>query len=159
MRPRTFPGKEKLKIQGSYRFPASREAVWELLNDPARLAKCLPGCERLEPIGPDRYRVAVKYAIAAIGGNFSGTIELLDKKPPHSLRLRSESKGTPGFVKGEGALELAEKDGQTELRYSGEVQVGGLIASVGQRMLDMASRRITQQFFESAAVQLKAAKS
>ena len=136
-------------------MPASPEAVWELLNDPVRLAKCLPGCERLEPIGPDRYRVAVKYAIAAIGGNFSGTIELFDKKPPQSLRLRSESKGTPGFVKGEGFLELVEKRGQTELRYRGEAQVGGLIASVGQRMLDMDSRKIAQQFFESVAKQLK----
>lgn len=156
MRTRTRAGKEELKIQGTYLLPAPREAVWELLNDPARLAKCLPGCERLEPIGPDRYRVAVKYAIAAIGGNFSGTIELLDKKPPHAMRLRSESKGTPGFVKGEGALELAEKGGQTELRYTGEAQVGGLIASVGQRMLEMASRKIAQQFFESVAKQLKA---
>jgi len=148
-----------VKVQGSYLLPASREEVWDLLNDPARLAKCLPGCERLEPIGPDRYRVAVKYAIAAIGGDFSGTIELLDKKPPRSLRLRSESKWTPGFVKGEGTVELAEKGAQTELRYSGEVQVGGLIASVGQRMLDMASRKIAQQFFESAAAQLKATKT
>lgn len=148
-----------MKIHGSHLLPASRKAVWEFLNDPVRLAKCLPGCEKLEPIGPDRYRVAVKYAIAAIGGNFSGTIELLDKKPPHAMRLRSESKGTPGFVKGEGELELTEKGGQTELCYSAEVQVGGLIASVGQRMLEMASRKITQQFFESVAAQLKSAKS
>lgn len=148
-----------MKIHGSHLLPASRQSVWDFLNDPERLAKCLPGCERLEPIGPDRYRVAVKYAIAAIGGNFTGTIELLDKKPPRSMRLRSESKGTPGFVKGEGELELTEKAGQTELRYSGEVQVGGLIASVGQRMLEMASRKITQQFFESVAAQLKSAKA
>jgi len=148
-----------VKIQGSHLLPAPRLAVWDFLNDPVRLAKCLPGCERLEPIGPDRYRVAVKYAIAAIGGNFSGTIELLDKKPPRAMRLRSESRGTPGFVKGEGELELTEKGGQTELRYSGEVQVGGLIASVGQRMLEMASRKITQQFFESVAAQLKSAEA
>lgn len=146
-----------MKVQGSHVLPATREQVWEFLNDPQRLAKCLPGCEKLEPIGPDRYKVAVKYAIAAVGGNFSGTVELLDKKPPKSMRLRTESKGAPGFVKGEGALELTEKGKQTELRYSGEVQVGGLIAAVGQRMLDMASKKIIQQFFECVATQLKAA--
>jgi carbon monoxide dehydrogenase subunit G len=146
-----------VKIQGSHVLPATREQVWEFLNDPMRLAKCLPGCEKLEPFGPDRYKVAVKYAIAAVGGNFSGTIELLDKKPPKSMRLRTESKGAPGFVKGEGALELTEKGKQTELRYSGEAQVGGLIAAVGQRMIDMASKKIIQQFFESVASQLKAA--
>lgn len=146
-----------MKVQGSHVLPATREQVWEFLNDPARLAKCLPGCEKLEPIGPDRYKVAVKYAIAAVGGSFSGTIELLDKKPPKSMRLRTESKGVPGFVKGEGTLELAEKGKQTELRHSGEVQVGGLIAAVGQRMLDMASKKIIQQFFECVASQLKAA--
>ena len=144
-----------MKVQGTHLLPASPEQVWELLTDPVRLAKCLPGCERLEPAGPDRYKVAVKYAIAAVGGNFSGTVELLDKKPPKSMRLRTESKGTPGFVRGEGSLELSAKAGQTEVRYAGEVQVGGLIAAVGQRMLDMASKKIIQQFFESAAAQLK----
>ena len=144
-----------MKVQGTHLLPASPEQVWELLTDPVRLAKCLPGCERLEPAGPDRYKVAVKYAIAAVGGNFSGTVELLDKKPPKSMRLRTESKGTPGFVRGEGTLELSAKAGQTEVRYAGEVQVGGLIAAVGQRMLDMASKKIIQQFFESAAAQLK----
>ena len=144
-----------MKVQGAHLLPASPEQVWELLTDPVRLAKCLPGCEKLEPAGPDRYKVAVKYAIAAVGGNFSGTVELLDKKPPKSMRLRTESKGTPGFVRGEGSLELSAKAGQTEVRYAGEVQVGGLIAAVGQRMLDMASKKIIQQFFESAAAQLK----
>lgn len=148
-----------MKLQGSYLLPATREQVWELLNDPARLAKCLPGCEKLEPIGPDRYKVAVKFAIAAIGGNFSGTVELLDKKSPRSMRLRTDSKGTPGFAKGEGTLELVAKGQATELKYAGEVQVGGLIAAVGQRMIEMAAKKIVQQFFESAAAQLKKAGS
>jgi carbon monoxide dehydrogenase subunit G len=146
-----------VKVHGSHLLPATREQVWEFLNDPVQLAKCLPGCEKLEPIGPDRYKVAVKYAIAAVGGKFSGTVELLEKKPPKSMRLHTESKGVPGFVKGEGSLEFVDKGKQTELRYSGEVHVGGLIAAVGQRMLDMASKKIIQQFFECVASQLKAA--
>lgn len=146
-----------MKVAGSYLLPGTPEQVWDLLNDPERLAKCLPGCERLEPNGPDRYKVAIKFALAAISGQYTGSVELSEKKPPRSLRMRLEGRGTPGFLKGEGHLELSEKNGQTEVRYSGEAQVGGLIASVGQRMIDVAARKMIQQFFESAATQLKAA--
>ncbi len=145
-----------MKIAGSYLLAGTPEHVWSLLNDPQRLAKCLPGCERLEPDGPDRYKAAVKFALAAISGQYSGSVELANKQRPQSLRLRFEGKGLPGFVKGEGQLELIGKRGQTELRYSGEAQVGGMIAAVGQRMIDVAARKIIQQFFESAAEQLKA---
>ena len=144
-----------MKVSGSYLLPGTPEQVWALLNDPERLAKCLPGCERLEPDGPGRYKAVVKFALAAISGQYSGSLELADKKPPHSLRLRLEGKGVPGFVKGDGQLELWEKGGQTEVHYSGEAQIGGMIAAVGQRMLDAAARRIIQQFFENAAAQLQ----
>ena len=146
-----------MKVAGSHLLPGAREQVWELLNDPERLAKCLPGCERLEPDGPDRYKAAIKFALAAISGKFVGTLEFTEKKPPRSLRLRLEGKGVPGFLRGEGQLELTEKHGQTEVRYAGEAQIGGMIAAVGQRMLDVAARRIIQQFFEAAAAQLKTA--
>ncbi len=143
-----------MKFSGSYLLPGTPEQVWALLNDPERLAKCLPGCERLEPDGPDRYRAAIKFALAAVSGRYNGSVELAEKKPPHSLRIRLEGKGVPGFVKGEGQLELTEKQGQTELRYAGEAQVGGMIAAVGQRMIEGAARKIIQQFFESARAQL-----
>lgn len=145
-----------MKIQGSYVLQGSREQVWELLTDPARLAKLLPGCERLEADGPDRYKVAVKFAIAAITGKYAGSVELSDKQPRASLRMRVEGKGAPGFMKGEGQLELVAKDGNTEVRYSGEAQVGGVIASVGQRMVEAAAKKIIHQFFDSATKALKA---
>jgi carbon monoxide dehydrogenase subunit G len=145
-----------VKVAGNYLLPGTPQQVWVLLNDPQRLARCLPGCERLEPDGPDRYKVAIKFALAAISGKYSGSLELTEKKPPRALRMRLEGKGTPGFMNGEGQLELAERKGQTEVRYSGEAQVGGLIASVGQRMIDLAARKIIQQFFESAEAELKA---
>lgn len=145
-----------MKVHGSYTLPGKPQQVWELLTDPERLAKCLPGCERLEPAGPDRYKVAIKFALAAFSGAYSGTVELSEKRPPKSMRMRVEGKGTPGFMKGEGRLDLAEKNGQTEVRYDGDAQVGGLIAAVGQRMIEAAARKILQQFFESAAKQLQA---
>jgi hypothetical protein len=144
-----------VKVQGSVVLPASREQVWDLLTDPTKLAKLLPGCEKLEPDGPDRYKVAIKFALAAISGKYSGSVELSEKKPPESLRMVLEGKGTPGFMRGEGRIRLAEKKGQTELRYEGEAQVGGMIAAVGQRMMDVAARRIIQQFFDAASAQLR----
>ena len=144
-----------MKVQGSNLLSGPREQVWELFTDPVRLAKLLPGCERLEADGPDRYKVVVKFVIAAITGKYGGAVELLDKNPPASLGIRVDGKGAPGFMRGEGRLELAAKDNGTEVRYSGEAQVGGVIASVGQRMIEAAAKKIIQQFFESAAKELK----
>ncbi len=144
-----------MKIAGSYLLPGKPEQVWGLLNDPARLAKSLPGCERLDPDGPDRYKVTIKFALAAVSGKYSGSVELAEKRPPQSLRLRVEGQGVPGFMKGDGQLELLARQGQTEVRYSGEAQVGGMVAAIGQRMLDGAARKIIQQFFENAAAQLR----
>ena len=144
-----------MKVEGSHLLPGTPEQVWAFLNDPLRLAKCLPGCERLEPDGPDRFKAAVKFALAAISGQYAGSLELAEKKRPRSLRMKIEGKGVPGFMKGEGDLELIDKRGQTEVHYRGEAQVGGMIAAVGQRMIDAAARRIIQQFFECAAAELK----
>lgn len=144
-----------MKLEGTATLPGSPEEVWALLTDPARLAKLLPGCEALEPDGPDRFKAAVKFGIAAISGKYSGTLSFAEKKPPKSLRLRIEGKGVPGWMKGEGLIQLAAKKSETEVRYSGEAQVGGVVAAVGQRMMDMAARKIVQQFFEDAAKDLK----
>lgn len=140
-----------MKLSGVALLPANRERVWEFLTDPEKLGKCLPGGEQLEPVGPDRYKVAMKFGIAGISGKFSGAVELTEKVPPASLKLRVEGRGAPGFLKGEGMLELREKDGATEVRYDGEVHVGGLIASVGQRMIEAAAKRIAQQFFDAVS--------
>jgi len=144
-----------MKLAGQDLLPAPPVKVWELLTDPVRLAKLLPGCERLDPDGPDRFKAAVKFGIAAISGKYAGTIEFSDKKPPKSLRMKLSGKGIPGFVDGVGHIELAETEGHTELRYTGEAQVGGMIASVGQRMIEGAARKIMDQFFAAVTEELK----
>ena len=144
-----------MKLAGQYILPAPPAKVWALLTDPNRLAKLLPGCERLDPDGPDRFKAAVKFGIAAISGKYAGTIEFAEKKPPTSMRMKLSGKGIPGFVDGVGHIELIEKGGQTELRYTGEAQVGGMIASVGQRMIEGAARKIVDQFFAAASEELK----
>lgn len=140
-----------MKISGTATLPGTPQQVWDLLNDPQRLAKCLPGCERLDPDGPDRYKAAIKFALAAVSGSYAGSVELAEKNPPRSLRLKLEGKGLPGFVKGEGHLQLSASGGRTEVSYTGEANVGGMIAAVGQRMIEGAAKKIIQQFFESAA--------
>jgi len=84
-----------LKIEGTYQLAAKRQDVWDLLNDPARLAKVLPGAEKLEPDGPDRYKVAVKFGVAAITGKYAGSVELAEKNPPSSLKMRVDGKASP----------------------------------------------------------------
>jgi uncharacterized protein len=144
-----------MKLSGHYILPAPPEKVWALLTDPQRLAKLLPGCERLEPDGPDRFKAAVKFGLAAISGKYAGTLEFSEKKPHSSMRMKINGKGIPGFVDGSGRIELANKNGQTELKYDGDAQVGGMIASVGQRMIEGAAKKIVDQFFAGAAEELK----
>ena len=144
-----------MKLSGQYILPAPPAKVWALLTDPERLAKLLPGCERLEPDGPDRFKAAVKFGIAAISGKYAGTLEFAEKKPPKSMRMKLSGKGLSGFVDGAGQVELSEKGHQTELRYTGEAQVGGMIASVGQRMIEGAAKKIVDRFFAAAAEELK----
>jgi uncharacterized protein len=144
-----------VKLSGSATLPAKREQVWQLLNDPKRLAKCLPGAQSLEPDGPDRYKVAMKFGIAAFSGNFQGWVGLADKKPPESLIMHVEGRGAPGFMKGEGTISLRAQGSETEVHYHGEAQVGGVIASVGQRMVEAAAKKIVAQFFDAAARELK----
>jgi len=145
-----------VKLSGSQLLPAPPEKVWAAITDTEVLARCLPGTERLEPAGPDRYKAVVGFALAAISGKYNGTLEFAAKKQPDSLTLKIEGKGTPGFMKGEGRVTLAPagEGRQTDLRYEGEAQVGGMIAAVGQRMIEVAARKIVSQFFEKFSSEL-----
>jgi carbon monoxide dehydrogenase subunit G len=137
-----------MEVSASYRFAAPPDAVWALLIDPDVVGSCLPGCERLEPLGDDRYRAELTLAVASVSGQYSGTVTILDKRPPQSYRLVVEGNGKPGFVKGEVIIELTgEPDNSTTVRVKGEGQVGGLIARVGQRLLSSVSKMMMDRFF------------
>jgi len=136
-----------LRLSGSATVPAAPQRVFELLLDPAVLSRCLPGCQGLERIGEDEYRMRMKAMIGAISGAFDGTVRLTDRQFPESFRMAVEGAGRAGFVKGEGLLKLTEKDGGTEVAYDGELQAGGMIASVGQRLLDTTARMMIRRFF------------
>jgi carbon monoxide dehydrogenase subunit G len=125
-----------------------------MLNDPAFLKACLPGCESLEATGPDRYQATLTVGIAAVKGKYTGTVALLEKEPPQRFTMRVEGKGTGGFMQGTGQLELAEDPQGTKVTYQGDVQVGGPIASIGQRLLDGAAKMMVGQFFTAVNNQL-----
>jgi carbon monoxide dehydrogenase subunit G len=140
-----------LKISGSYAVPTGRERAYRLLQDPAVLAKCMPGTDHLEKVGDDEYAMKMKMAIASIGGLFAGKVRLADQHPPDSFKLIVEGNGKIGFVKGQGLLNLVPQGQSTEVRYDGDVQVGGTIAGVGQRLLDTTAKMIIKKFFEKLA--------
>ena len=111
------------------------------------LQRCIPGCERLETTGENTYSTTLRAGVGSIKGVFTGAVRLEDLAPPNHFRLIVEGKGQPGFLKGSGDLNLEERDGGTVVAYSGDVQVGGTIASVGQRMLQGAAKMMATQFF------------
>lgn len=144
-----------MKIQGSYDLPASRDRVWRALLDPDQLAKAIPGCERLDAAGPDEYKATLKVGVAAVKGTFEGKVRLSDREPPARYRMLVEGSGAPGFVRGEAAMELSEVEGRTRVAYDADVQIGGLIAGVGQRMLGGVAKMMLDQFFSRMAEQLQ----
>lgn len=136
-----------MEISGSYTFPAPPERVWTLLMDPDVIASCIPGCDRFEPDGEDRYRARLTVAMAAITGTYDGSVVLSDKVPLTSYRLTAEGQGRPGFVKGSSAIALRAEGGSTVVDVTGSVQTGGPIARVGQRLIGSVSKMMMDRFF------------
>jgi carbon monoxide dehydrogenase subunit G len=144
-----------MRITGRYTFGAPIESVWALLMDVGALRECVPGCEALEPLGGDRYRASLTVGVASITGSYEGVVQLADLEPPSSYRLIVEGSGRPGFVKGETRVTLRADDSATLVEVEADVQVGGAIARVGQRLLGSVSKMMMDRFF--ACLQRKAA--
>jgi carbon monoxide dehydrogenase subunit G len=138
-----------VKISGSYTLPLPRERAYQIMQDPEILARAIPGCESLEKIGPDEYRMKMKMALASLSGAFEGKVRITEQTPPESFRLVVEGSGKIGFVKGDGLLKLSPVDGGTEVSYDGEAQVGGTMAAVGQRLIDGTAKMMIKKFMEN----------
>ena len=136
-----------MKLEGSYEVPVPRERVYAAFLDPEVLRQAIPGCEKLEAIGNGEYKATMKIGVAAVKGTFEGKVRLLDKKAPDSYRLAAEGSGGPGFVRADTLITLSDAEGGTRVSYSADVQIGGLIAGVGQRMLGGVSKMMADQFF------------
>lgn len=152
-----------MKISGSYALPVAPERAYQLLQDPAILAQAIPGCEGLEKIGPDEYRMKMKVLLAALSGQFEGKVRIGQRSPPTSFRLVVEGSGRIGFLKGEGLLKLSpgatirvlsddpSEPPSTIVSYEGDAQVGGTMAAVGQRLIDGTAKMMIRKFFDKLA--------
>jgi uncharacterized protein len=148
----------KLDIGGEERFAVAADRLWQALNDPDVLTRCIPGCQQMIADGEDRYRVMLNLKVASIGGSFEGAISLSDKTPPKQCRINISGSGTLGQGTGHATFSLVtEPDGATTMRYAGEGEMGGLVVGVGQRVLKGVAKHLIGRFF--AALRKEAGES
>jgi len=144
-----------VKISGTATINASQSQVWTALNDIDVLARVVPGCEKLEQIAENQFEGVVKLGMAGIKGVYSGKIRLEDVDAPRYYKLVAAGKGSNGVVDAVGTVELEQlPDGNTSLKYGGEAQIGGMLASVGQRLIEGAARQLIGQALKALEAQI-----
>jgi carbon monoxide dehydrogenase subunit G len=138
-----------MEMEGSRTLAATQQQAWEGLNDPEVLKACIPGCEKVERAGDDKYTVGMAVKIGPVSAKFSGRITMSDVNPPESYTLTFDGQGGPaGFGKGTAKVRLAPAGTGCELTYAVQAQVGGKIAQVGQRLIDGVARSMAEDFFK-----------
>jgi len=139
-----------MKVAGSASLHAPREKVWAALNDPAVLVRTIPGCQQLEEVGPDAYRMTITAGVASIKGTYQGDVALTDQDQPGAFTLRASGAGAPGTVSADVRVTLSDEgaDG-TRLDYDADAIVGGMIGGVGQRVLSGVAKKTAGEFFKA----------
>jgi carbon monoxide dehydrogenase subunit G len=146
-----------VNIEGEHTFSGPRDTVWELVRDPNVLASCIPGAQSMEQVSENEYEGRMNVRVGPVAGVFAGRLVVSNEVRPESFTLSVEGRGAPGFVKGSGNVLLSPVDEDTTLmKYDGELQVGGKLAGVGQRLLDSVGKSIIRQGLESMDQQLHA---
>src|SRR5262245_33925413 len=131
-----------MQLTGSATVAAPLARVWDALQDPAVLARTIPGCQALEETAPGAYRMTVSAGVASIRGTYAGRVELADPDPPRSFVLRARGQGAPGTVDATVRVRLTAGagDGPTRIDYDADAVVGGMVGGVGQRMLGSVAK-------------------
>jgi carbon monoxide dehydrogenase subunit G len=138
-----------MTMTGEVQLSASRAKVWDKLNDPEILKRCVPGCEQLDRIGDNEFQAVATVKVGPVKARWKGKIKLSDFDPPTSYRISGEGEGgVAGFAKGGAVVSLADKDGGTLLSYNVEAQIGGKLAQLGQRLINSAAKKTADDFFE-----------
>jgi len=138
-----------VKVTGTATLHAPREKVWDALNDPAVLVRTIPGCQQLEEVGPDAYRMTITAGVASIKGTYRGDVALTDQAQPDAFTLRASGAGPPGTVSADVRVTLTEDEGTTRLDYAADAVVGGMIGGVGQRVLSGVAKKTAGEFFKA----------
>jgi len=145
-----------MKMSGEHIIPASREEVWEALNDPQVLQDCIPGCEEVIKISGTEMQATVIAKVGPVKAKFKGKIQLSDLDPPNSYTISGEgSGGVAGFAKGGARVVLAQAQGGTSLSYDVEAQIGGKLAQIGQRLIDGTAKKMANEFFTNFAARFE----
>lgn len=141
-----------MQVSGEYELQASRDVVWQKLNDPQVLQQCIPGCESLQAIGDNAFSAVVKAAIGPVKAKFNAGIELQDLVAPERYTIVGNAKsGAAGFGKGSAQIVLHEASDGTRLTYDADLKVGGKLAQIGSRMVVGATRKTADDFFDAFA--------
>ena len=146
-----------MKMSGEVDLPATKDVVWQKLNDPDVLKACIPGCQTLERTGDNGFAATAKIKVGPVSANFKGKVNLLDLDPPNGYRIQGEGEGgIAGFAKGGATVKLTDgAEGGTKLSYDVEAQVGGKMAQLGARLIDGVARKMADQFFISFATAVR----
>ena len=144
-----------MHIEGSYEFDSRRELVWDVLMDIDVLGSIIPGSQGLQAIGENKYQSKLAVKVGPVNGKFEANFELADVNAPESYRLIVSGKGPAGHVNGAGVISLAAADGGTVMHYAGDARIGGKIAAVGQRLLDVAAKQIAKQALRKLSKQVE----
>jgi uncharacterized protein len=146
-----------VKITGEHTFAAPRAIVWQLLQDPEVLAKAMPGTKRLEQTGDGVYEGVIKIGVGPVtAAEWALTVTLSDMVHPRSYTMSMDARGALGFTRGEARVELDEQDGTTRMSYTSDMQIGGRVAGIGQRMLEQVGKMMTKQGLEALGRELDA---
>ena len=139
-----------MKVEGDHLFNGSRQQVWDLFRDTEVMAAALPGTEKMEFVGDNTYEAVMNVRVGPVSGVFSGKLVISNESHPESYTMTVDGRGKPGFLKGFGDIILIDEgDSGTLMKYAGEVQIGGKLAGVGQRLIDTVSKSIINQAFET----------
>ncbi len=136
-----------MKLSGSYQINLEKQKVWEALNDPEILKKTIPGCEKFKKNSDTEFSATATNKIGPFNASFTGNIELKDLNPPHSYKISGSGNSPVGFASGEAEVKLEDENGGTKLIYTVEANVGGKIAQVGSRLIDMTAKKMADIFF------------
>jgi len=139
-----------MEILGQQLISAPRQKVWDALNDPLILKECLPGCESVEQLSPEEFRVIIKTAIGPLKARFQGSLKISEAKVPESCVMHFEGQGGAiGFGKGTASVTLKEAADGTDLSYEAKAQIGGKLAQVGSRLIDSVAKKMADDFFKA----------
>ena len=139
-----------IELAGERTVAAPQQRLWELLNDPQVLMRCIPGCNTVNVLGEDRYEMGLKLQVGSVSGSYLGTVVIRDKRQPEFFILDVEGQGSIGFMKGSARFELAPvDDASAAIKYLGSGEVGGVVAGVGQRVLSGVAKFLVSQFFKA----------